>query len=266
MTDTIAATEGGHVGSAGGSEIRLGRVERAILAALPRDGGFVSRDAVVRSAFPDAQPHQAAMSRRDDVVAQPLSEPRALAEAAVSRAIGSLQRKGLVVRDRNRDTGRTLLRSSAVADDPAWELVARAEEDFSAHAAQMARRWRSLSLRARHRAGRVRRDRTPEGTEDERRVDMTLATHNDARVSAELMRAWAGGDPLVGNGSPRQSGSAGRSSAKSSIAPRPTSLRSGSGWQWWRALRTRIRDGATSDAREVTRDAGSEHAGGRATI
>lgn len=208
MADTIAATEGGEGGGAGGTEIRLGRVERAILAALPRDGGFVSRDAVVLCAFPDAHSH-AALSKRDDVVTQPLSEPRALAEAAVSRAIRSLQRKGLVVRDRNRDTGRTLLRSSSPADDPKWELAARAEEDFSAHATAMALRWRSLAIRARHRAGRVRADRSTDGTEDERRVDMGLAQRSGVtRIS----------------------------------------LRSSPGWPWWRSLRRVVRPGTTSDA------------------
>lgn len=217
MADTIAATEGGENATTGGTEIRLGRVERAILAALPPDGGFVPRDTVVRSAFPEAKP-QAAMSAHDDAVAEPLSEPRALAEAAVSRAIGSLQRKGLVVRDRNRDTGRTLLRSSAAADQPAWELVARAEEDFSAHAAAIAQQWRALSNRARERAGRVRVDRSPDGTEDERRVDMELPAPRDAHVAAVRLRDW---------------------SAVSSTASTRTSMRSTPGWQLWRSLRRR---------------------------
>ena len=187
MTDTIAAAEDGEDGTAGRTEIRLGRVERAILAALPRDGGFVSRDTVVRSAYPDAKPRAAAASL-DDAAVQPVSEGRALAEAAVSRAIASLQRKGLVVRDRNRVTGRTLLRSSAAVDDPSWELVARAEEDFSVHAAAMARQWQSLSARARERAARVRVDRSPAGTEAERRVDMALAPQGDTHAAAERPR------------------------------------------------------------------------------
>ena len=186
MAGTIADTVGSEDGTAGGVEVRLGRVERAILAALPRDGGFVPRDTVVRSAFPDAKP-QGDLRSLDDAVAQPVCDGRALAEAAVSRAIGSLQRKGLVVRDRNRHTGRTLLRSTAAVDDPAWELVARAEEDFSAHAAAMARQWQSFSTRARQRAGRVRVDRSPDGTEDERRLDMELARHGETHaVPADL--------------------------------------------------------------------------------
>ena len=219
MADTIAAGVASEDSAAGGSEIRLGRVERAILAALPRDGGFVSRDAVVRSAFPDAQP-QAAESRRDDAAAQPSSGPRELAEAAVSRAIGSLQRKGLLVRDRNRDTGRTLLRSSTAVDNPEWELVARAEEDFSAHAAAMARRWRALSNRARQRAARLRVDRSPDGTEDERRLDIELAAQDGAQASIELRR------------------SSGRSTR---------------GWHWWRWPRRVIRAGANTGAQKAWR-------------
>ena len=178
MTDTIAAFQDGE----GGPELRLGRVERAILAALPRDGGFVSRDAVVRSAYPD---HTARAARAR-------VEGRALAEAAVSRAIGSLQRKGLVVRDRNRVTGRTLLRSPAAVEEPSWELVARAEEDFSVHAAAMARHWRSLATRARQRAARLRVDRSPDATEDERRHDMASAPPGVAHAGAAQLhqRHW----------------------------------------------------------------------------
>ena len=248
MTDTIAATEGGENGTASGSEVRLGRVERAILAALPRDGGFVSRDTVVRAAYPDAKP-PAAVASADRAVVQPVPEGRALAEAAVSRAIASLQRKGLVVRDRNRVTGRTLLRSSAALHDPSWELVARAEEDFSAHAAAMARQWRSLSARARERAGRVRVDRSPTGTEDERRLDMALAPQCEAHAAAERRRACSRGAPRVSDWLPPSTRSAGDGSATSTTAPGRTSLRSRSSWLSWRFLRRKPRAGAISEAR-----------------
>ena len=214
MTDTIATCHDAE----GGTELRLGRVERAILDALPRDGGFVSRDTVVRSAYPE----DTAQGARARV------EGRALAEAAVSRAIGSLQRKGLVVRDRNRVTGRTLLRSPAVVDDPAWELVARAEEDFSVHAAAMARHWRSLSARARGRASRLRVDRSPDATDEERRLDLALAPVSEAHAAAERLRDLRSGAPRVGVGWPASSPSPGR--------------------QWWRSVRSRMRSDANPHA------------------
>ena len=191
--------------------IRLGRVERAILAALPRDGGFVSRDTVVRVAYPGVKP-QPAVARLDATAPPRVCEGRDLAEAAVSRAIGSLQRKGLVVRDRNRVTGRTLLRSSTAINDPSWELVARTEEHFSAHAAAMARQWRSLSVRARERAARLRVDRSADGTEDERRVDMALGVFSEAHAITESLRVSSNGVP-----------------------------QSRSRRQWWRSLRIGIR-------------------------
>lgn len=230
MTDTIPT----YTVAEGGTEVRLGRVERAILAALPRDGGFVSRDTVVRSAYPD-HTARAAQARVNGAVVQPLSEGRALAEAAVSRAIGSLQRKGLVVRDRNRVTGRTLLRSPDAAEDPAWELVAQAEEDFSVHAAAMARHWRSLSRRARARAARLRVDRSPDGTESERRVDMALAPEGEAHAAAERLRDVRSHVPRAGDGVP--------ASPAGPLTSWPSP-----GRQWWRSVRTRMRSGANPDS------------------
>ena len=97
---------------------------------------------------------------------------RARAEAALSRAIQSLERKGLIVRERNARTGRTLLRSADRPALPEWEEIARAEEDLAAHCRRLASSWRTLARRAQLRADSVRTQRTTDATEAERQTDL----------------------------------------------------------------------------------------------
>jgi len=97
---------------------------------------------------------------------------RARAEAALSRAILSLERKGLVVRERNARTGRTLLRSADRGDLPEWEEMARAEEDLAAHCRRVAASWRTLARRALERAEAVRSERSADATERARQTDL----------------------------------------------------------------------------------------------
>src|SRR5262249_42191858 len=91
---------------------------------------------------------------------------------AVSRAIVSLERKKLLVREHNARTGRTLLLSPDHAHLPEWEEMARAEEDLAAHALRVAHSWTALARRAQKRAAALRADRAIEGTEPERRADL----------------------------------------------------------------------------------------------
>lgn len=90
----------------------------------------------------------------------------------MSRAILSLERKGLVVRERNAQTGRTLLRSADRPELPEWEELARAEEDLAAHCRRLASSWRTLAQRAQQRAESVRTERNTQATEAERQTDL----------------------------------------------------------------------------------------------
>lgn len=145
---------------------RLGRVEAVVLDVLRLNHGLTPRDQVVLAAFPslatgsDEEEPAAARGRR------------ARAEAAVSRALVSLERKGLVIRDRNEVTGRTMIRTPSNAALPGWEQMARAEEDLAVHFSRLAREWEQLALRARRRAVRIRADRSEAAVQAERASDL----------------------------------------------------------------------------------------------
>jgi len=151
---------------ASGDRVKFGRVELVILAALV-DVGVTARDRVIRLAFPDlgspAGPTETDRQAR-----------RLRAEAAVSRAIASLERKGMVVRERNELTGRIQIHSAGGGAMPAWEQLARGEEDLAAHCRAMSERWHELFVRARIRAEVIRRDMSGEGTAAERDQDLEL--------------------------------------------------------------------------------------------
>jgi DNA-binding MarR family transcriptional regulator len=152
-------------GTAGGSRPRLGRVEQVIVDELHARGGVTPREWLVRVAFParhGAQATDATLSR----------EARARAEAAVSRAIRSLEEKGFVVRERDARTRRTSVRVADQTSLPRWEQLARAEEDLAAHCRQRAHEWQQLAGRATKRASRLRSDQSSAGTEEDRRRDI----------------------------------------------------------------------------------------------
>lgn len=153
-----------------GPHVRLGRLESAILEALERAGGFLPREEAVEYAFPRLRVRPPA--GRNRTAARQHQRERARAEAAISRAIVSLERKALVVRDHNPRTGRTLLRSPGQPRLPDWEEIARAEEDLAAFCLRMAKDWTTLARRSQRRAAAVRADRSVEDTEDERRTDL----------------------------------------------------------------------------------------------
>lgn len=149
-------------------ETRLGRVERAVLNAVIRRDGLTLREEVVHEAFPELgeRPQSPAAAGRR------WQQRRARAEAAVSRAILSLERKNLLWRERNQRTGRTLLRAHATAALPEWEQIARGEEDLAAHCRKTAAAWSELAVRATRRAAVVRDERGTSSTEAERRRDI----------------------------------------------------------------------------------------------
>lgn len=155
------------------SSPRLGRVEIAILDVLSRHGGLTPRDEALAEAFPRSR-----ASSNGDIQPEAVQDRlrRARAEAALSRAILSLERKGLIVRERNPRTGRTLLRSADRPELPQWEELARAEEDLAAHCRRLAAAWRTLARRAQQRAESVRTERNTLATEAERQTDLAEMT------------------------------------------------------------------------------------------
>ena len=155
------------------SSPRLGRVEIAILDVLSRHGGLTPRDEALAEAFPRAR-----VSSNGEIASATVQDRlrRARAEAALSRAILSLERKGLIVRERNAQTGRTLLRSADRPELPEWEELARAEEDLAAHCRRLASSWRTLAQRAQQRAESVRTERNTQATEAERQTDLAEMT------------------------------------------------------------------------------------------
>lgn len=148
---------------------RLGRVERAILDAMTSAGGFISRDVLRDIVYP---PASSARSRRPQSERRQDPQRRALAEASISRAIVSLERKRLLIRDHSRSTGRTMLSSPDQAELPVWEETARAEEDMSAHCLRVSHAWSVLARRSQARARILRTERALDSTESERRDDL----------------------------------------------------------------------------------------------
>lgn len=97
---------------------------------------------------------------------------RPAAEASVSRAARSLERKGLIRQERSARTGEVIYWPAAAGRLPEWEEMARGEEDLADHCSNMSARWSALASRAQSRARRIRERRSIEPTEDERREDL----------------------------------------------------------------------------------------------
>jgi DNA-binding MarR family transcriptional regulator len=148
---------------------RLGRVEAAILDALSEAGGCMQRDQAREHVYPTPTKSRGA---RAAPTRQQLGRQRANAEAGLSRAIVSLERKGLIVREHNVLTGRTTLRRPQDLRLPEWEETARAEEDLAAHCLRLAAKWSALARRSQRRAAALRVERFVDATEAERRYDL----------------------------------------------------------------------------------------------
>lgn len=170
---------------------RLGAIERAILELLQADSGPVPRSSVVHALYPSLRSDQSGDERIATGYGSGAAR-RSLVEATVSRAIASLVRKGLIVSERQRATGRTILRTTrAEAPLPDWESAARDEEDFAAQAASRAKHWRTLAARARQRALQLREDRRLDTTNDERVMDAHMAKRLQGNSHARTARAVA---------------------------------------------------------------------------
>ena len=155
--------------------VRLGRVESRILDEVQRRGGLAPRYALVDHVFPDLGPKpRAGGGARGAQRLERWQILRADAESAVSRAIRSLGRKGLLLTERSTQTGRTLLREPGVAALPEWEEVARAEEDLASRCQELARELVSIAGRARTRAISIRTQCSDAGVAAERDADERL--------------------------------------------------------------------------------------------
>ena len=175
-------------GAGDGGALRLGAVERAILDLVNAGGGPLLRTQVLDKLYPSVYPDRRADEPWANVRAN--ATHRTLAEATVSRAIRSLVRKGLIVRERQSGSGRTILRSVHATEAlPDWEHAARAEEDFAAQASSRADHWRTLAIRARQRALRLRTDRQVDSTDDERRIDTQVSERLTADGRADVAAA-----------------------------------------------------------------------------
>lgn len=172
---------------------RLGSVEARVLGEVRRNGGLVPRDALMEVVFPGVGPRPPLTTDlRDLPHLEGWRARRANAQSAVSRAISSLQAKGLLVIERT-SGGRTLLREPAVTVIPPWEQAARSDEEMAARCLQLARELRTMARRARDRATSVRDRRSDAGTLADRAVDV--------RRIGDIVEAFAPprseGDPLT---------------------------------------------------------------------
>lgn len=158
----------------------------AIIRALDDAGGLVQRDQAVRAAYPHAFTNAVLNGRRR----------RSLAQSGTSRALAALERKGLIVKEREQISGSILIRLACLKQLPVWEELARAEDDFAARCAEAAAAWRTLERRARLRAEHIRRERLLVVSEHERRVDRIRIP--SASYSASIPEGWSNPDAKVG--------------------------------------------------------------------
>lgn len=146
---------------------RLGSAEEIILTELRRSGGPVPRRLLVSVVQEASSP-----SRRRALPAG-ASDTRAIqnAESTLSRALRSLERKGLVLRAYSNATKQTLISLPNPPAPPTWEREARGEEQFAAQCDAAIAELTELARRARRRASRLRMERSSASTMDEHAGD-----------------------------------------------------------------------------------------------
>ena len=102
----------------------------------------------------------------------PRGRARRYTESTLSRALGSLERKGIVVRVVSRATRETLVSMSDPPALPAWEREARAQLAFAARCDAASAELAELARRARVRAVRLREERALRPTMHDRASDV----------------------------------------------------------------------------------------------
>lgn len=148
---------------------RLGSVEAAVLEQLMCAGGLMPRRHLLTAAFPD---YARAAQGPDQMPPRRHGMQRALAESKLSRAVSSLERKGLIRRERQAKTGIVVVRALTRTRLPIWERDARADDDAETYCRQMATQWAALAQRFGSRAASIRAARTATGFDVDRRSDL----------------------------------------------------------------------------------------------
>ena len=147
--------------------VRLGSAEVAILAQLRRAGEPVPRQLLLLLVHTRMSPStQAASPAAQAGVAHLLPSGRARqnAESTLSRALRSLERKGLIVRSVNESTRRTHISTARPLARWKWERNAVAEEEFAARCDALSAELCELARNARTRALRIHTERAPMST------------------------------------------------------------------------------------------------------
>ena len=153
--------------------MRFGRAEEAILKELRRVGGPVPRRLLVGIVYANSWSESKVRSRRRaDLAPVPQGRARRYTESTLSRALRSLERKGLVVRVVNQPTRETLISMTDPPAPPAWEREALAELAFAAQCDAKSAELAELAQRARKRAVRLREERSLRSTRHERAGDV----------------------------------------------------------------------------------------------
>ena len=154
--------------------VRLGSAEESILSELRRIGGPVPRRLLVSVVFDSVSVAGRNGRPRGPGHVERLPAGRALqnAESTLSRALGSLQRKGLVMRTFNRATRQTLISVTNPPAPPSWEQEARSEEAFAGRCDAVAAELTELARRARMRVVQLRIERGSSATSLERSNDL----------------------------------------------------------------------------------------------
>ena len=146
---------------------RLGSAEETILMELRRSGGPVPRQLLVRAV--QATTRQARRGLDDGA-----ADGRVIqnAESTLSRALRSLESKGLVTRTLSRSTRQIIVSTANPSTPPAWEREARAEEALATRCRAAVSELAELGRRAGRRAAQLRIDRRAPATSDERAADI----------------------------------------------------------------------------------------------
>lgn len=135
--------------------LRLGSAEVAILTELRRVGEPVPRRVLLLLVFTQVSPPtEVALSKSHAGVAQllPSGRVRQNAESTLSRAIRSLERKGLIVRSECESTRRSLISAASPLAGRRLKRNPRAEEAFAARCDATSAELRELARKARARA------------------------------------------------------------------------------------------------------------------
>lgn len=146
------------------SNSRLGSAELAILRHLRRAGGAVPRQLlVVLVHAPTALSAQTAGSESQAGAADvlPTGRARQNAESTLSRALRSLQRKGLIVRTIDRSSRQTLISAADPQAAECGERDAIAAEAFAARCDAVSAALIDLASNARVRASQLRSEGGP---------------------------------------------------------------------------------------------------------